>query len=107
FTQHWIDRVILSADAIAGNGDDLVIGEFAHDGPLDSTHGYVESRTLTLSPSFQGREHVFVRTDATGVVFENGAEANNVAGAAATVDIMPIPYADLAMGAVTTQPTGH
>src|SRR5262249_16133447 len=46
------------------------------------------------------RLHLFVATDAGQVVFENGNESNNAAQPDHTVDVMPIPYANLTVSSV-------
>ncbi|HEY4634688.1 MAG TPA: CARDB domain-containing protein, partial [Candidatus Limnocylindrales bacterium] len=105
-TSSWVDAVVASTDAIAGNGDDQVLATFPHAGALDVGQAYTESRSLLLPPAFQGRFTLFVRTDATGVVFEHGSEANNAAAAPDVFDVMRIPFADLTVSSVTAAPTG-
>ncbi len=94
-TARWTDTVVASTDAIAGNGDDIVLGRFVHDGALDVGEHYDRDETFLLAPRFQGRYTLFVRTDADGEVFENGFEADNAASSAMPFDVMTIPYADL------------
>jgi subtilase family serine protease len=94
-TARWTDTVVASTDAIAGNGDDIVLGRFVHDGALDVGQHYDRDETFLLAPRFQGRYTLFVRTDADGEVFENGFEADNAASSAMPFDVMTIPYADL------------
>src|SRR4029077_16164449 len=57
-------------------------------------------------PGFQGRYHLFVQTDSTNVVFENGSEANNTAEASNLFDVTPKPYADLVVSGVSVPSTG-
>ena len=97
----WYDDVVASPDATAGNGDDILLARFAHAGALDAGKSYTQSETFLLPPSFQGRYHLFVHTDATGVVFENGSETNNVSFANGVFDVSTIPYADLVVSTVT------
>src|SRR5262249_25603177 len=106
-TDSWIDNIIASTDSTQGNGDEMLLALFPHTGFLQVDESYTRSETFLLPPAFQGRFHLFVRTDATGVVFENGSETNNVAEAAHTFDAMPIPYADLTVTAVTAPSAGN
>jgi hypothetical protein len=106
-TNTWIDTILASADGIQGNADDVLLAQFPHTGFLQVGERYGRSETLLLPPAFQGRFHLFVRTDATAAVFENGSEANNVAEATQTFDAMPIPYADLTVTAVTAPTAGN
>ena len=46
-TSSWTDNVVLSRDSVAGNGDDIVLGRFTHDGPLAVGTSY--SRTERCS----------------------------------------------------------
>ena len=104
-TSSWTDNVVLSRDSVAGNGDDIVLGRFTHDGPLAVGTSYSRTETMFAPATTSGRFTVFVIADATGVVFENGSESNNVAAAGAVLDLMPIPYADLRVTDVTVPAT--
>ena len=104
-TSSWTDNVVLSRDSVAGNGDDIVLGRFTHDGSLAVGASYSRTETMFAPATTSGRFTVFVIADATGVVFENGSEANNVASAGTTLDVMPIPYADLRLTDVTVPAT--
>src|SRR3546814_357263 len=76
FTAGWTDRVIVSRDAVFGNGDDVVLGEFVHSGALAVGESYDASEELLLPPGFYGRYKLFVQIDATGEGFEDGADDN-------------------------------
>ncbi|RYE29450.1 MAG: hypothetical protein EOP23_21425, partial [Hyphomicrobiales bacterium] len=103
-TGAWEDVVVLSADDIYGNGDDRVLGRFAHDGMLAVGASYNRTEQFFLPAGYSGRVNVFVRTDATDAVFENGSEANNTAARAGKIDIMPVAYADLVIASTTVPP---
>jgi len=60
----WVDRVLLSADTVVGNGDDRNLGQFEHFGLMPVGTQYTETRVITLPSSLQGRFHVFVVADA-------------------------------------------
>ncbi|BAY26512.1 hypothetical protein NIES2100_63280 [Calothrix sp. NIES-2100] len=103
----WVDRVFVSGNAIAGDGDDILIGDFIHTGLLDVGQFYNQNQTVLLPPRFQGNYHLFVQTDATGLVFENGLKANNQAFAPNFFDVVPVPYADLAAKVWTLGAISH
>src|SRR5207245_2032043 len=105
-TNDWVDAIIASSDAIAGNGDDVVLAEFTHSGAMAVGDSYSRSETIYLPAAFVGRYTLLVRADQRAVVFENGSETNNAA-APAPFDVMPIPYADLRVTSVTAPATGE
>ena len=70
-TSTWTDAIIASTDAIQGNFDDRVLATFSHTGLLALGDSYAQSQTFYLPVGFQGRYHIFVKTDSTGAVFEN------------------------------------
>jgi subtilase family serine protease len=102
----WVDRVIASSDLVIGNEDDHVLAQVTHDSALDINTSYSEARTITLPPFLQGRFHLFVQTDATGAVFENDSEANNLGKAASAIDVLTIPFADLVVRSVIAPAIG-
>ncbi|MBL8533517.1 MAG: putative Ig domain-containing protein, partial [Betaproteobacteria bacterium] len=106
-TAQWTDAVVASADAVAGNGDDVVLARFTHDGALAVGASYTRTETFLLPARFQGRYTLFVRADSNGEVFENGREANNAAADAAPFDVMFIPYADLVIDAAAPAGTAY
>jgi hypothetical protein len=62
--------VVLSRDETVGNGDDVVIGNFAHQGVMPAGSEYAESRIITLPAELSGRFHLYVKTDAEEAVYE-------------------------------------
>ena len=98
-----VDRVVLSRDDIAGNADDIVLGEFEHDGALAVGGAYSNSARVLAPAGVSARMKLFVITDARGEVFEHRSEDNNAGQAAHDVDIMPIPYADLQVEYVSVE----
>ncbi|MEF8731692.1 MAG: CARDB domain-containing protein [Candidatus Accumulibacter meliphilus] len=91
----WSDRVLLSRDDILGNADDLLIGDYRHDGALAAGESYSRSEDIQLAARSSGRFRLFVVSDARSEVFENHAEANNIAHLEHPLDVMPVAYADL------------
>src|SRR5262249_50731255 len=88
----WVDRIILSKDAVFGNSDDITLAEYAHSGALGAGQSYTALETLTLPLRQDGNFYITVRTDATGAVIEPDTQANNYAPAAQIS--MSAPYAD-------------
>jgi len=74
----WSDRVILSQDDVYGNGDDVVLGTFAHSGPLARGASTQESHRVTLPNGITGAYHLFVVTDHSHQIYEYTFEGNNV-----------------------------
>jgi hypothetical protein len=99
----WVDSVIASPDDDPTHGS--VLAQFPHTGLLSVGSSYTQSQTFPLPPGSTTHSHLFVRTDAGDVVFENGNEANNCSEAPGFFDVVPIPYADLAVSAVTADAT--
>ena len=92
------------------NADDpgaIVLGRFAHTGGPTVNANYTQTQTFAMPPGFSGRYHLFVEADVDNAVFESGSKSNNVAEAANTFDVMPIPYADLVVSTIDVpQPAG-
>lgn len=103
----WRDRVVLSPDAIVGNGDDRVIGEFEHQGAMPVGTEYTRREVIPLPAGLTGRFQLFVVTDATDVVYEHTGAGANSAGPGQPVDVTPIPYADLLVDTVAAPATGQ
>jgi subtilase family serine protease len=102
-TTEWTDEVFASRDAILGNGDELLLAQFAHSAAVAVGEAYNRSETFLLPPAFQGRYTLYVQADADGQVFENGIEENNYAAASGFFDVMTLPYADLVVDSVTPE----
>jgi hypothetical protein len=94
-TDTWVDRIFVSSNDVAGDGDDIEIARFTHAGGLDGGERYERSEEVRLPPGFNGRFRLFVTTDAGRDVFENGLEADNTRVLSGLFDVAPIPYADL------------
>ncbi len=99
----WVDAIIVSPDNDPTHG--TVIKQFTHTGILAVNGTYQQSQTFLLPPGYTTHSHLFVRTDATDQVFENGNEANNYGEAPNIFDVAPIPYADLAVSNVSSAAT--
>jgi hypothetical protein len=95
---------LLDNDVI-GDNDDVVLGNVAHGGGLAVGASYSGSIDYRFGPAFAKHGKVFVVTDAAQVVWEHGQEANNTGATAQPLDVVPIPYADLRVEAVSTPST--
>src|SRR5262249_53305660 len=94
---NWSDDVIASPNAVAGDGDDILLKRFPHTGALGPQQSYPQpqSQTFLLPPGMKGHYHLFVVADSLHAVFENGTLANNAGGATQPLDVTPTPYSDL------------
>ena len=101
---NWTDAVIASLDDNPADG--TIIAQFPHQGLLAVGASYSQAQTFLLPPHFEGQYHLFVQTNATGSVFENGNTANDYGQAPNLFDVSPIPYADLVVSSVTVPKTG-
>ncbi|MBI3347611.1 MAG: hypothetical protein HY020_10425, partial [Burkholderiales bacterium] len=106
-TTSWTDRIIYSTNDVLGDGDDIVLANVAHDGALAAGASYNGHLDYSFGPAFSRHGTIFVKSDATGAVWENGSEANNVKAAANATDVMPIPYADMRVESVSTPSTAY
>jgi len=100
----WTDRVILSSDAVLGNGDDVVLGNLAHSGALAAGASYNAVFNPVLPLRRDGSFNLFLVIDATSAVVEPDTRANNTTGPRAFA--LSSPYADLEVTAVTAPPAG-
>ena len=103
----WVDRIILSRNGIAGDSDDVVVGNFPETTPLSADSSYPKTRSVTLGPNLDGSFFLFVKTDATDAVLEfdaggDSGEGNNLSAPAGIVIVAP--YADLVVDGITGPP---
>src|SRR5262249_48125953 len=101
----WGDRIILSADAVFGNDDDIILAEYTHSGALGPQQFYTASQILTLPLRQDSTFYITVRTDAADAVIEPDTLANNYAPPAQIS--LAAPYADLAVQAVVGPMTAN
>ncbi len=73
----WQDRVVLSTDTSAGNGDDRILATLQHNGALAIDAAYATNATVTLPNNLSGNLYLFVITDSGNAVYEFGYETNN------------------------------
>ncbi len=104
-TSSWTDRVVLSSNATLGDGDDITIGRFEHQGSMPASSQYERSEIIALPPRISGRFTLFVQTDANDEVFEISGHQPNEKALSHVVDIAQKPYADLVVDSVSTAGT--
>ncbi len=97
----WIDRLILSRDAIVGNLDDLVLADVLHVGALAPGATAPGSWTGPLPAGVTGEFQVFVRADHTDLVAESPDQATNLATADGTLRVEAVPPPDLVAESLT------
>jgi len=77
----WRDRIVLSGDAVLGNGDDIILDTVVHTSGLAANAVYAARAVPVRIPLFvaPGNYTLFVVADVANEVFEYpaGAEANN------------------------------
>ena len=76
-------------------------------GALASGASYNGSLNYAFGPAFSRHGTIFVKSDATGAVWENGSETNNTQDAGHATDVMPIAYADMRVESVGTTGTAY
>ncbi|WP_048324300.1 CARDB domain-containing protein, partial [Crocosphaera watsonii] len=106
-SDQWTDQIIASRDGTFGNSDDFVLGEFIHTGSLENNQQYQRQETILLPSNFEGRYRIFIQSDVTDNVFENNKKNNNIGTAINFMDIVDVPYSDLAVTELITESIGQ
>ncbi len=103
----WNDRIVLSRNSTLGDGDDLVLGQFAHSGAMPSGTSYERREVIPLPIATNGRFTLFVHTDADNEVYELSGDQSNVGSPNHPVDVTTRPYADLVVDDVSVPAIGR
>jgi RHS repeat-associated protein len=74
----WTDRVIASADAVLGGGDDLTLLSIDRNELLNAGDSYARSELVNIPFNLVGRYSLFVVSDVKNNVYEGTKEGNNV-----------------------------
>lgn len=89
----WSDGIYISADSLLdGNDKALVVNNFRNS-PLSPREGYNASTEVDLPKGLSGKYYIFLVTDATKAVINEGTEKNNIAFKSIT--LTQNPAADL------------
>src|SRR5439155_10390536 len=108
-TGAWLDAVYMSTSSTL-DGYAVLLGTFAHQGALAAGGSYTNTQTVKPPVGTSGSFYFLVKTDLFGQVFENGADANNVAATAAAETVNLTPPPDLELDLITAPATalaGH
>ncbi|WEI17182.1 CARDB domain-containing protein [Acinetobacter proteolyticus] len=73
----WVDRIILSRDAIIGNADDIILANYNRVKNLAVGESYQQDISLTIPPRLQGSYYIAVVTDVNQNIKEPDTRANN------------------------------
>ncbi|MFW5833807.1 MAG: CARDB domain-containing protein, partial [Pseudomonadota bacterium] len=95
----WVERLVLSSDAVFGNADDQVIHQRTLGDPLAAGETVVRTHAWTVPGLPEGTYRIFAVIDATEQLAESD-ETNNRATSAA-VALSSAPVADLTVSAVS------
>ena len=87
----WRDAFYLSATTTLDTTSALRLGTRIHSGGLGPGQVATSSATFRLPLGLSGDFYAFVVADSSNVVFEGGAEANNVAWDASPIDVISRP----------------
>ncbi len=103
---NWFDAVIASTDEIIGDSDDRLVALFQRTTDLAPGDSYLRTETFQLPPAFTGRYFLYVQSDHSKSIFEDGRLDNNQDRSPDVFDVMPIPYADVVVTSVSPEATG-
>ncbi|MBN2071739.1 MAG: FG-GAP repeat protein [Candidatus Krumholzibacteriota bacterium] len=87
----WYDYVYLSTDSLPGNGDDQLLLSAQRSAALVINQTYSKSMNISIANGLSGDYYLLVVTDATGKVYEPGAEDNNIAVVPFVINLTPPP----------------
>jgi subtilase family serine protease len=103
----WSDAVYLSASATLDLGTAQPLGTFSRTGALAVDASYSRQNvSVTLPAALSGPRYLFVVSDSTNQVYEQGAESNNTGRTSAPVEITLTPPPDLIVSTLSGPPTG-
>lgn len=91
---YWYDRVLLSQDTVAGNGDDVYLNENYFFQTIQPGQSVERSLSVTIPTDRTGTWYVLVKADQYNYVYERTNESNNAGFTAAAVQVI-IPTEDL------------
>ncbi|MDR0673568.1 MAG: putative Ig domain-containing protein, partial [Zoogloeaceae bacterium] len=95
----WNDQIVFSRNSTLGDGDDIVLGSFRHDGGLAVDDMYTRTETVSLPASVSGYYYLWVVTDTSLEVFEPDTRANN-SSAARSINLVEA-YADINLTSIS------
>ena len=99
-TSTWQDRIVLSADTVLGNADDIPLANVTRKGSLASGSSYDRTATVVLPDGVTGEYYVFVQADSADVVDEFLLESNNAERSSTPFSIALSPPPDLTVASI-------
>jgi subtilase family serine protease len=101
----WHDRIVLSADAIIGNADDVTVATVAHSDALAPGASYTTNWSATVPAGYDGDYRFALVTDVFNTVAEPDAEKDNLSALRAA---LLTPYhADLTVSELSLPASGN
>jgi subtilase family serine protease len=73
----WVDRIILSADSIIGNADDVILASVNHPTGLVVGASYTQTATVRIPTRLDGNYRIAVITDANSSILEPDTRGDN------------------------------
>ncbi|MEO7622362.1 MAG: CARDB domain-containing protein, partial [Gallionella sp.] len=89
----WTDRIVLSADGVIGNGDDVVLANVLRTTALNAGDSYTQTASVRIPTRISGSYRIAVVADALSAVLEPDTRANNTRLSGAVT--IAVTYADL------------
>jgi hypothetical protein len=97
----WIDRILLTANQIVGDADDIQIGVVQRNEGLASGTGYAAESSAVIPEGIAGTFYLAVQTDFGDAVNELVLEGDNTTFSENTFTVTRPPYADLKIEGLT------
>ena len=91
----WVDRVVISPNAVYGDGDDIQLALIPRTGALAPAQSYTVNQNVTLPQGLPGSYYLMVRTDSGNAVDENLQEGDNTTITLNSFNVGLRNYADL------------
>ncbi|MBN8456246.1 MAG: VCBS repeat-containing protein [Verrucomicrobia bacterium] len=91
----WVDRVVISPNAVYGDADDIQLALITHNGTLAPSASYTVNQTLTLTDGLPGSYYLLVKTDSSNSVDEILQEGDNATSTANPFNVALRDYPDL------------
>lgn len=91
----WVDRVVISPNAVYGDGNDLQLALIPRNGALAAGQSYTINQSLALPHGLPGTFYLMVKSDSGNAVDETLQEGDNVTITTHPFTVGLRPYPDL------------
>ncbi|GAA5115391.1 hypothetical protein GCM10023212_00010 [Luteolibacter yonseiensis] len=91
----WVDRVVMSQNAVYGDADDIQLALLTHNGSLAAGAGYSVNQSLALKDGLPGSFYLLVKTDSANNVDEILQEGDNITATSNPFNVILKDYPDL------------